>query len=59
MTADDDPRSFIDEFADRRAEPLQPSGIGNLAIFERDVEIGAKQHPFASCLELVERMKGH
>ena len=57
MTADDDPGSLVAEFTNCGAKPLEPGRIGDPIILKRYIEIGAKQHPLASCVELVERFE--
>ena len=47
-------RALGDQLLDGRRQPLDPGRVGDLAVLDRHVEIGAQQHPLAGDVEIVE-----
>src|SRR5437879_2360617 len=57
MRHDDYFGAFADQRLNGRGEPFDASCIGYLAIFDRDVQIGAQQHRLAADIDVVEGVK--
>ena len=54
MRHHDDLGALPDQRLDGRREPLDPGRVGDRAVLDRHVQIGAQQHPFAAHIDVVE-----
>ncbi len=59
MAADDDFGAFVREFADGGGEALDAGEVGDFAVLDRDVEVGADQHAQAGDGDVVEGLGCH
>ena len=57
MRHDDYFGAFADQRLNGRGEPFDAGCIGYLAVFDRDVQIGAQQHRLAADIDVVEGVK--
>ncbi len=54
MRHDDNFGAFVDQRLYGRREPLDSGRVGHDTVLDRDVQIGAQQHPFAAHIDVVE-----
>ncbi len=60
MRHDDDRGTVAEQRLDGRGQAFDPGRVGDLAVLDRDVEIGAQQHPLAAHIDIVEGQEsGH
>ena len=60
MRHHDHRRTLGDQRLDGRREALDAGRVGDDAVLDRDVQIGAQQHPLAAHIDVVEGQKvGH
>jgi len=53
----DDARALVDRVVDRGEGGPDPGVVGDVEVFvERDVEVGADEHPFAAQVEIFDRL---
>src|SRR5215469_17687173 len=57
MRHHDDPGAARNQCLDCRREALDASGVGDLAVLDRHVEVGAQQYALTPDIEIVDRMK--
>src|SRR3954471_18697133 len=53
MRHDRHPRALCQQRLDRRRQPLDAGRVGDLAVLDRDIQVGAHQHAFAGDIEIV------
>ena len=59
MAADDDLGALAGELADGGRQAFDARQVGDLAVADRHVEVGAQQDALAGDVQVVERAKGH
>jgi len=51
--------AFCHDILQRWHDPVNPSCVGDLAIFNRDIDIDTGEDEFAAKVHVVERVEGH
>ncbi len=57
VRSDDDFRAFVRQSFDGRDETVDTGGVGDFAVFERDVQIGADENDFAFGVQIFNRIE--
>ncbi|EYD74438.1 hypothetical protein Rumeso_03975 [Rubellimicrobium mesophilum DSM 19309] len=50
---------WAEDRLDRGHDPLDPRGVGDLPVLDRDVQVNAGQHALAAQVHVVQRLPGH